>query len=46
MDERELLKERFKSALSSAVKVISEDFDIEIKFGNDLSKKKKFIKFT
>ena len=40
MDEQELLKERFKSALSSAVKVISEDFDIEIKFGNDLSKKK------
>ena len=30
MDENEILKERFKSAISSAVKVISEKFDIEI----------------
>ena len=35
MDENEIRKERFKSAVSSAVKVISEKFDIEIKFGND-----------
>ncbi len=40
MDEQELLKERFKSAISSAVKVISENYDIEIKFGNNLSSKK------
>ena len=31
MDERELLKERFKSAVSSAVKAISENYDLEIK---------------
>ena len=30
MDERELLKERFKSAVSSAVRAISENFDLEI----------------
>ena len=40
MDERELLKERFKSAISSAVKVISENFDLEIKFGNNITSKK------
>ena len=40
MDEEDLLKERFKSALSSAVKAISEDFDLEIKFGNVVSSKK------
>ena len=40
MDERELLKERFKSAVSSAVKAISENYDLEIKFGNNLSSKK------
>ena len=40
MDESELLKERFKSAVSSAVKVISENFNLEIKFGNNLSSKK------
>tara|TARA_B100000315_G_scaffold243947_1_gene267914 strand:- start:656 stop:2467 length:1812 start_codon:yes stop_codon:yes gene_type:complete len=40
MDESELLKERFKSAVSSAVKVISENFNIEIKFGNNFSSKK------
>ena len=32
MDDAELLKERFKSAVSSAVKAISENFDLEIKF--------------
>ena len=40
MDERELLKERFKSAVSSAVKVISENYDLEIKFGNNITSKK------
>jgi len=40
MDEKELLKERFKSAVSSAVKAISENFDIEVKFGNNTTSKK------
>ena len=40
MDEKELLKERFKSAVSSAVKAISENFDLEIKFGNNSNSKK------
>ena len=40
MDDQELLKERFKSAVSSAVKAISENFDLEIKFGNNTSSKK------
>tara|TARA_B100000029_G_scaffold443153_1_gene462025 strand:- start:1223 stop:3031 length:1809 start_codon:yes stop_codon:yes gene_type:complete len=40
MDEQELLKERFKSAVSSAVKAIAEDYDIEIKFGNNTNTKK------
>jgi len=40
MDENELLKERFKSAISSAVKAISENFDLEIKFDNSSSTKK------
>jgi cobalamin biosynthesis protein CobT len=40
MDERELLKERFKSAVSSAVKAISENFDLEIKFDNGATSKK------
>ena len=40
MDEQDLIKERFKSAVSSAVKAISEKYDIEIKFGNDLNSKK------
>ena len=29
MDKQELLKERFKSAITSAIKTISENFDIE-----------------
>ena len=33
MDEQELLKERFKSAVSSTVKAISGNFDLKIKFG-------------
>ena len=36
MSEQELLKERFKSAVSSAVKAISENFDLEIKFDKEL----------
>ena len=40
MDEQELLKERFKSAVSSTVKAISENFDLEIKFGNNIPLKK------
>ena len=40
MDETELLKERFKAAVSSAVKVISEQLDLEIKFGNNINPKK------
>ena len=39
MDEQELLKERFKSAVSSTVKAISENFDLEIKFSNSTSSK-------
>jgi len=39
MDERELLKERFKSAVSSAVKAISENFNLEIKFTNNSTSK-------
>ena len=40
MDEKEILKERFKSAVSSVGKVISEKFDLEIKFGTNISSKK------
>ena len=40
MDEQELLKERFKSAVSSTVKAISENFNLEIKFSNNVSSKK------
>jgi len=34
MDEKEFLKDRFKLAISSAVKAISENFDLQIKFNN------------
>ena len=40
MDEKELLKERFKSAVSSTVKAISGNFDLQIKFGNNLNEEK------
>ena len=40
MDEHELLKERFKSAVSSTVKAISENFDLEIKFDKNTTSKK------
>ena len=46
MDEKEILKERFKSAVSSAVKAISGNFDIEIKFGDKTDSQKKFFKFA
>ena len=39
MDEQELLKERFKSAVSSTVKAISGNFDLEIKFSNNSDSK-------
>tara|TARA_Y100000590_G_scaffold313857_1_gene354787 strand:- start:257 stop:2068 length:1812 start_codon:yes stop_codon:yes gene_type:complete len=40
MDSQDILKERFKSAVTSAVRAISENFDIEVKFGNEVNKKK------
>ena len=40
MDEKELIKDRFKSAVTSAVKAISENYDLEIKFGHSISNKK------
>ena len=40
MDEKELIKERFKTAVSSAVKVISEQLNLEIKFGKNINQKK------
>ena len=45
MDEQKLLKERFKSAITSTVKTISENFDIEVKFGENSSSKKSWIEF-
>ena len=35
MDDSEVLKEKFKSAVSAAAKVISEKLDIEVNFGNN-----------
>jgi len=43
MDEHELLKERFKSAVSSTVKAISGSFDLEIRFTNNKDSKKKVL---
>ena len=43
MDERDLIKERFKVAISSAVKVISEELSLEIKFGNNINEKKDLL---
>ena len=40
MDEKELLRERFKSAISSAVRAISENFDLNINFGSKIISKK------
>jgi len=39
MDEQELLKERFKSAVSSAVKAISENYKLDIRFGGNADSK-------
>ena len=39
MDEQELLKEKFKSAVSSTVKAISENFDLKIQFGGSQTSK-------
>ena len=46
MDEKEILKEKFKSAVSSTVKAISGNFDIKIEFNNKGETKKKLPKFT
>ena len=40
MDESEVIKERFKSAISSAVRAISENFNLDVKFGKDKSSTK------
>ena len=40
MKEKEILKERFKSAIVSAIKAISENYDLEVKFGSMESSKK------
>ena len=39
MKDKEQLKERFQAAVSSAVKVISENFELNIKFSNSDSSK-------
>jgi cobaltochelatase CobT len=39
MNDEELLKEKFKAAVSSAAKVISEKLDLEVKFGQTLDSK-------
>ena len=45
MDKKEILKERFKSAISSAVKVIADNSDIEIKFGKNADSKNNNLNF-
>ena len=40
MDEQEIIKERFKVAVTSTIKAISGNFDLEIKFGNQVESKK------
>ena len=40
MNEDEILKEKFKAAISSTVKVISENYDLEVKFDSIDSTKK------
>jgi len=37
MDEQEILKEKFKSAVSSTVKAISGNFELDVKFDNSAS---------
>ena len=39
MDDKEILKERFKAAISSAVKVIAEQHNLEVRFGANVSSK-------
>ena len=46
MNEDEILKEKFKAAISSAVKVISEKYDLEVKFDNASSSKKDSLKIV
>ncbi len=43
MDEKEILKERFKAAVSSTVKAISGNFDLEIKFSDKTDSKKNLL---
>ena len=43
MDEKEILKEKFKSAISSTAKAISGNYEIEIEFGNTVSSKKNIL---
>ena len=43
MDKEDLLKERFKSAIASTVKAISEKKNLEINFGNKTSSEKNII---
>ena len=40
MDEKEILKEKFKSAICSAVRAISNNDKLEVKFGSNLESKK------
>jgi len=43
MDEKEVLKERFKSAICSAIKVIAGNGDLEIKFGKNQESKNNYL---
>ena len=43
MDDQELLKEKFKTAVSSTVKAISGNFDLQINFGNNIDSKRKSL---
>jgi len=40
MNENEIIKERFKSAVSSAARAISENFNLDVKFGKDKNSEK------
>ncbi len=40
MDEKEIIKEKFKSAVSSAARAISENFNLEVKFGKETTSSK------
>ena len=39
MDKKEILKERFKSAISSTVKVIAYNSDLKVNFGKSAESK-------